>query len=89
MLKLEAFSKVVLLRRRRWFKGALSRKLSEIQIVRIAANWVKNSNLQLKTTNEGVNSTADTKGGANWQTWRRLKRTEIVGFEKFILELLT
>ena len=80
MLKLEALSKVVLLRRRSWFKGALSR---------IAANWVKNKNLQLKTSNEGVNSTADTKGGANWQTWRRLKRTEIAGFEKFILELLT
>ena len=47
MLKLEALSKVVLLRRRSWFKGALSR---------IAANWVKNNNLQLKTSNEGVNS---------------------------------
>ena len=56
MLKLKALSKVVLLRRRSWFKGALSR---------IAANWVKNNNLQLKTSNEGVNSTADAKGGAN------------------------
>ena len=35
MLKLEAFSKVVLLRRRSWFKGALSRKFKLYELRQI------------------------------------------------------
>ena len=38
------------------------------------------SKLQLKTWKEVINDTTDTKGEVDGQTWRRLKRIEVVVF---------
>ena len=55
--------------------------------MKTATKLSKQQNYQLKTLEEGINYydiTANTKRDKDGQTWRRLKRIEIVVFENLV-----